>query len=269
VRIPDPRRVISSSCDCIDRAGTTACVVDSVLLAAWWVCVRVCLPCLSPECIAAAGPTLRDIPPGTVSNGVCYLRALMAEDWPRRRHRRSCPCPVGTTPGTLHARAIRSSGSAVEYSHKVTLSERSQAELGVLTWVLIRVLTLVALSEYSHGFSLLCALRWGSQTTQIGVFIVFTLRYANCSQGTLSLLDISERRAHKGYARYWSTQEYSQGHFEYHAGTGALTWALLVLTDGTLRTHMDTVNVKTSEKVLRVLSCSTTGTRMGVLWTPA
>ena len=106
-------------------------------------------------------PTLRDIPPGTVSNGVCYLHALMAEDWPRCRHRRSCPCPVGTTPGTLHARAIRSSGSAVEYSHKVTLSERSQAELGVLTWVLIRVLTLVALSEYSHGFSLLCALRWG------------------------------------------------------------------------------------------------------------
>ncbi len=28
--------------------------------------------------------------------------------------------------------------------------------------------------------------------------------------------------------------EYSQGHFEYHAGTGALTWALLVLIDGTL-----------------------------------
>jgi hypothetical protein len=50
--------------------------------------VRVCLPCLSPECIAAAGPTLRDIPPGTVSNGVCYLRALMAEDWPLCRHRR-------------------------------------------------------------------------------------------------------------------------------------------------------------------------------------
>jgi hypothetical protein len=81
-----------------------------------------------------------------------------------------------------------------------------------------------------------------TQTTQIGVFIVFTLRYANCSQGTLSLLDVSERRAHKGYARYWSTQEYSQGHFEYHAGTGALTWALLVLTDGTLSTHTDTVN---------------------------
>jgi hypothetical protein len=36
--------------------------------------------------------------------------------------------------------------------------------------------------------------------------------------------------------------EHLQGHFEYHAGTGALTWALLVLTDGTLSTHMDTVN---------------------------
>jgi hypothetical protein len=54
------------------------------------------------------GPTMRDIPPGTVSNGVCYLQALVAEDWPRCRHRRSCPCLVGTTPGTLHAAASHS-----------------------------------------------------------------------------------------------------------------------------------------------------------------
>ena len=106
-------------------------------LAACALCVQnVQLPCLFPECIAVAGPTMRDIPPGTVSNGVCYLRALLAEDWPRRRHR-LCPCLVGTTLGTLHTRATRSSGSAVEYSHGVTLS------------------------ECSHGFSSLCALRWG------------------------------------------------------------------------------------------------------------
>jgi hypothetical protein len=107
-------------------------------LAACALCVQnVQLPCLFPECIAAAGPTMRDIPPGTVSNGMCYLRALAAEDWPRCRHRRSCPCLVGATMRPLHARATRSSGSAVEYSHGVALSERSQAELGVLTWVLL------------------------------------------------------------------------------------------------------------------------------------
>jgi hypothetical protein len=98
---------------CALHAGTTACVVDSVQIECT---ANVRLQCLLPECTAAAGPTLRDIPPGTVSNGVCYLRALAAQDWPRCRHRR-CPCPVGTTAGTLHTRATRSGGSAVEYSH--------------------------------------------------------------------------------------------------------------------------------------------------------
>ncbi len=83
----------------------------------------------------------------------------------------------------------------------------------------------------------------------------------------LSALDVSERWAHKGYAKYWSTQEYSQGHFEYHAGTGALTWALLVLTDGTLSTHTDTVNdrIRYSEyfhAVLRVPAWGTLDARM-------
>ncbi len=47
--------------------------------------------------------------------------------------------------------------------------------------------------------------------------------------------------------------------YEYHAGTRALTWALLVLTDGTLSTHMDTVNdrIRYSEYF------------HGVLWVPA
>ncbi len=35
---------------------------------------------------------------------------------------------------------------------------------------------------------------------------------------------------------------YAQGHFEYHAGTRDLTWALLVRTDGTLSTHTDAAN---------------------------
>ena len=61
--------------------------------------------------------------------------------------------------------------------------------------------------------------------------------------------------------------EYSQGHFEYHAGTGALTWALLVLTDDTLSTHMDTVNdrIRYSEcfhAVLRVPAWGTLDARM-------
>ena len=105
------------------RAGTTACVVDSALLAqphvGWHA--NASLPCLSPACIPAAGPTLRDIPPGMVSNGLCYLHALAAEDWPRCRHRRWCPCLVGTTMRPLHAAATPSSGSAVEYSHGFNL----------------------------------------------------------------------------------------------------------------------------------------------------
>jgi hypothetical protein len=107
------------------RVGTTACVVDSALLAqpvphvGWHA--NASLPCLSPACIPAAGPTLRDIPPGMVSNGLCYLHALAAEDWPRCRHRRWCPCLVGTTMRPLHAAATPSSGSAVEYSHGFNL----------------------------------------------------------------------------------------------------------------------------------------------------
>jgi len=138
------------------RAGTTAWVVDSALLAqphvGWHA--NASLPCLSPACIPAAGPTLRDIPPGMVSNGLCYLHALAAEDWPRCRHRRWCPCLVGTTMRPLHARASRSSGSAVEYSHGFTWSERSQV-IGVLTW---------GYSDY---------------------YIVRTLGYSECLQGTL------------------------------------------------------------------------------------
>ena len=61
--------------------------------------------------------------------------------------------------------------------------------------------------------------------------------------------------------------EYSQGHFEYHAGTRALTWALLVLTDGTLSTYMDAVNdrIRYSEyfhAVLRVPAWGTLDARM-------
>ena len=123
---------IGISC-CSVHAGTTACVVVSVWrvgarMGAWHVLPR--------QGTAAAGPALRGIPPGTVSDGVfSYLRALAAEDWPRCRHRRSRPCLVGTTMRTLHAAATRSSGSAVEHSHGVTLSGRSQAVLYVLTWV--------------------------------------------------------------------------------------------------------------------------------------
>ena len=117
------------------RAGTTACVVVSALLAqphvGWHA--NASLPCLSPECMPAAGPTLRDIPPSMVSNGLCYLHALAAEDWPRCRHRRSYPCLVGRTMRTLHAAATRGSDYAVEYSYGVTLRERSQAVFCALT----------------------------------------------------------------------------------------------------------------------------------------
>ena len=55
--------------------------------------------------------------------------------------------------------------------------------------------------------------------------------------------------------------------YEYHAGTGALTWALLVLTDGTLSTHTDTVNdrIRYSEcfhAILRVPEWGTLDARM-------
>jgi hypothetical protein len=81
----------------------------------------------------------------------------------------------------------------------------------------------------------------------------------------LSLLDVSERQAHKetlaagsqGVRQVLEHSEYSQGHFEYHAGggTGALTWALLVLADGTLSTHMDTAKdrIRYSESFHAVL----------------
>ena len=77
---------------------------------------------------------------------------------------------------------------------------------------------------------------------------------------------LGERWAHKEYA-YKEHSEYSQGHFEYPAGTGALTWALLVLTYGTLSTHMDTVNdrIRYSEyfhAVLRVPAWGTLDARM-------
>ena len=128
---------------CAVHAGTTACVVK--LCAASPAHVRFACECAVavsfPGRHRSRGPTLRDIPPGTVSNGVCYLRALTAEDRPRCRHRRSCPCLVGATTGTLRAAATRISGTAVEYSHGVTLSDRSHGVLCVLTWVLIRVLT--------------------------------------------------------------------------------------------------------------------------------
>ena len=91
----------------------------------------------------------------------------------------------------------------------------------------------------------------------------------------LSLLDVSKRRAHKGTLAAGSQgvrqvlehSEYSQGHFEYHAVTGALTWVLLVLTDGTLSTHTDSVNdrIRYSEcfhAVLRVPAWGTLDARM-------
>jgi hypothetical protein len=100
------------------RAGTTACVVDSVLLAACALCVRKCAcRVFSRKASQPRVPRCAVSHPARYPNGVCYLRALAAEDWPRRRHRRSCPCLVGTTMRTLHARATRSSGSAIEYSH--------------------------------------------------------------------------------------------------------------------------------------------------------
>jgi hypothetical protein len=147
---------------------------------------------------------MRDIPPGTVSNVVCYLRVL-TEDRPHCRHRRSCPCLVGTTLGTLQARATRSSGSAVGYSHWVTrfwYSMRSMLASGGLT------------------------------------------------RGTPST-----NKEHS---------EYSQGHFEYHAGTEESHGH----SDGTLSTHTDTVNdrIKYSEYFHAVLQVPAL---RGVLWTPA
>ena len=55
--------------------------------------------------------------------------------------------------------------------------------------------------------------------------------------------------------------------YEYHAGTGALTWALLVLTDGTLSTHVDIAKdrIRYSEcfhAVLRVPAWGTLDARM-------
>jgi hypothetical protein len=73
--------------------------------------------------------------------------------------------------------------------------------------------------------------------------------------------------AHKGYAKYWSTQSTHRGTSSTMPGTGALTWALLVLTDGTLSTHTDTVNdrIRYSEyfhAVLRVPAWGTLDARM-------
>jgi hypothetical protein len=71
----------------------------------------------------------------------------------------------------------------------------------------------------------------------------------------------------QGVSQVLEPSEYSQGRFEYHTGTGALTWALLVLTDGTLSTHTDTVNdrIRYSEyfhAVLRVPAWGTLDARM-------
>ncbi len=109
---------VGISC-CPVRAGTTACVVDSALLAQPHVrfACEWALAVSSPGMHRSRGPHAALCSPGTVSNGVCYLRALAAKDWPRCRHRRSCPCLVGKTMRPLHAAATRSSGSAVEYSH--------------------------------------------------------------------------------------------------------------------------------------------------------
>jgi hypothetical protein len=102
-------------------------------LAACALCVRMC-SCRVFVGMHCSRGQLRNIPPGTVSNGVCYLRALTAEDRPSCRQRRSCPCLVGTRMRPLHARATRSSGSAVECSHGVVPRERSHGFglLGVL-----------------------------------------------------------------------------------------------------------------------------------------
>ncbi len=64
--------------------------------------------------------------------------------------------------------------------------------------------------------------------------------------------------------------QYLQGLFEYHAGTRALTWALLVLTDGTLSTHTDTLNDRITyseyfHAVLRVPAWGTLDARMNTL----
>jgi hypothetical protein len=56
--------------------------------------------------------------------------------------------------------------------------------------------------------------------------------------------------------------------YEYHAGTGALTWALLERTDGTRYSENSHGCCTRSDQVLRVLSCSTTGTRVGYLRRP-
>ena len=88
--------------------------------AAWWVCVGMCACHVFPGMQQPRVPR-RATSHRTISNGVCYLRELAAEGWPRCRHRRSCPCLVGKTMRPLHARATRSSGSAVEYSHGVSL----------------------------------------------------------------------------------------------------------------------------------------------------
>jgi hypothetical protein len=72
------------------------------------------------------------------------------------------------------------------------------------------------------------------------------------------------RRAPKGHAKYWSTQST-------HRGTSSTTRVLvhsqlLVLSDGTLSTHMDAANdrIRYSEHCHEVLRYP-----RGVLWTPA
>jgi hypothetical protein len=85
----------------------------------------------------------------------------------------------------------------------------------------------------------------GFHTTQIEVLRVHELGQSECSKETpsslvLGGLDFGKRRAHEGTLSTKSEHsEYSHGYFEYHAGTRVLTWALLVLTYGTLSTHMD------------------------------
>ena len=166
------------------------------------------LPCLLPECTAAAGPTLRGIPPGTVSNGVCYLRALTAEDRPHCRHRRSCSCLVGTTPGTLHARTTRRSGLPLS------------THMGLLG-----VSANMGHSVHSAG---------ATQTTQIG--------------GTHTRVLV----------------------YEYHADTRVRVphgyWCTHMGTPSTHRRYSKYSHgyCKRSDKVLRVLSCSTTGTPHGI-----
>jgi hypothetical protein len=117
------------------RAGKTACVVDSVLLAACGCACECALAMSFPGMHCSRGSHVARYPTRHgIQWRVCYLHALAAEDWPRCRHPRSCPCLVGTTMRPLHERATRSSGTAIEYSHGVTLSERSHGVLCVLTW---------------------------------------------------------------------------------------------------------------------------------------